>query len=243
MEAKTMDAAAMKRQYDEKGYIVLYDLFTEEETRQLKEEARRVLDEEEAKYRKENDDPNAVPAFRKTGVYVGMTAASALFKKANTHPRILEALAAVVSPKVDFWSDKIVFKNAETDFGSPWHQDHAYWFGSNKPSVWIALDDATIENGCLQVVEGSHKHGYVPYVEQEGLGFQRQLSADVIDPDAVVTLELKRGSAVLFHDLLFHASLPNRSGKDRWALISTYRDATQVDPHYSFATAAFRVIG
>lgn len=238
-----MDAQAMKEQYDEKGYIVLHDLFTEDETRRLKEEARRVLDEEEEKFRKETGNPDAVPVFRKTGVYVGLTAASPLFKQANSHPGIVEALRAVIGPKVDFWSDKIVFKNADTDFGSPWHQDHAYWFGSNKPSVWIALDDATIENGCLQVVEGSHRKGYIPYVDKEGLGFQRQLSEDLIDPDAVVTLEVKCGTGILFHDLLFHASFPNRTGKDRWALISTYRDATREDPHYSFATAAFRVVG
>jgi len=233
----------LKAQFDEKGYIVLPDLFSEEETRELKEEARRVLDEEERKYREAKGDPAAVPVFRKTGVYVGMTAASPLFKKANTHPRILDALKQVVGPKVDFWSDKVVFKDASTDFGSPWHQDHAYWFGSNKPSVWIALDDATPENGCLQVVEGSHRLGYIPYVEKEGDGFQRQLPEHLIAAGPVVTLEARRGTGILFHDLLFHASFPNRSGKDRWALISTYRDATKEDPQYAFATAAFRVVG
>ena len=72
---------------------------------------------------------------------------------------------------------------------------------------------------------------------------QRQVPEHLIAAGSVVTLEARRGTGILFHDLLFHASFPNRSGKDRWALISTYRDATKEDPHYAFATAAFRVIG
>lgn len=234
---------AWKAQFEEKGYIQLPNLFTEQETERFKLEIQRVLDVEEAKYREEVGNPEAVPIFRKNGVYVGLAVASPVFREAAAHPALAEALSQVIGPQVDFLSDKIVFKNADTDFGSPWHQDYAYWEGAHKYSVWIALDDATPENGCLKVVDGSHRLGYIKHGYKGGIGFQNQLGDDVIDETKIAVLPAKRGDAIVFHDLLFHASYPNESGADRWALISTYRNAAVEDMPYSWAKAAFRVVG
>ena len=51
----------------------------------------------------------------------------------------------------------MVFKNEAMTFASPWHQDWSYWYGAHKLSIWVALDDATVENGCLKLFPGSHK--------------------------------------------------------------------------------------
>jgi len=57
----------------------------------------------------------------------------------------------------------------------------------------------------------------------------------------VVDMPVSRGDVIIFHDLLYHASYPNTSGRDRWALISTYKDGTKEDPAYSWAGAAFKL--
>lgn len=220
--------------FAETGYAIIEALFSTEEVVQLKAEVARVL----AEVRKQKGD-NAV----KHGVYVGMSAASDFFKQAAAAPRLVAALKQIIGEQVVFLSDKVVFKNASVDFGSPWHQDHAYWKGSNKYSVWIALDDVTPENGCLRILPGSHLQGYLNHGEgiDDGKGFGSRLREEDIDPSQVIDVPAKRGTAIIFHDLLFHASHPNRSGNDRMALISTYKDATQADPDYPWATAAFAI--
>src|SRR5690606_9748522 len=137
---------------------------------------------------------------------------------------------------VEFLSDKAVFKNHEEDFGTPWHQDWSYWYGSHTVSVWVPLDDVTPENGCLRLVPGSHRM----VVTHDGAadddhGFNHRIDAAQIPAEAVVTAPLEAGGAIIFHDLTLHASHDNTSGKDRWVWIPTYRDASAEDPDYEWA--------
>lgn len=218
----------VKEQFQRIGYYTIKGLFTEEEVGMYKEAAREIMRQKDV---------------RKEGVYLGMTAASPVFRQAVAHPTLVAALKQIIGEQVVFMNDKLVFKDASVDFGSPWHQDYPYWKGSHKISVWIALDDASPENGCLRVVPGSHLLGAVRHDgdASDGLGFQNRLGDADINEQDIVDLAASRGDAIIFHDLLYHASYPNRSGKDRWALISTYKDGTQEDPEYKWATAAFQV--
>ena len=77
----------------------------------------------------------------------------------------------------------------------------------------------------------------------DGVGFGHRLKEDAVDESKAVTVPVRAGTAVIFHDLTLHSSLPNISGKDRWALISTYRDASADDLEYSGMRAAFMVRG
>jgi ectoine hydroxylase-related dioxygenase (phytanoyl-CoA dioxygenase family) len=216
------------KEYERTGYSVIKRLFTEEEVKLYKGAARGIMEQ------------NGVG---KEGVYMGMAVASPIFKKAAAHPVLVDALKQIIGDHVVFLSDKLVFKDASIDFGSPWHQDYPYWKGSHKISVWIALDDASPESGCLRVVPGSHLKGAAHHGgdASDGLGFRNRLGDEEIDGLEIVDLVASRGDAIIFHDLLYHASYPNSSGKDRWALISTYKDGTQEDPEYSWAKAAFQV--
>lgn len=218
----------LKTEYEQNGYVILRQLFSDEEVAVYKEEARKVLERH---------------GVNKEGVYVGMAVASSMFKKAAAQPVLVEALQEIMGDEVVFLSDKLVFKNASTDFGSPWHQDYPYWKGSHKVSVWIALDDATPENGCLKIVPGSHLFGAAHHGgdASDGLGFKNRLDEQDLENRHIIDLSASRGDAIIFHDLLYHASYPNTSGNDRWALISTYKDGTQSDPEYKWAGAAFRV--
>ncbi|MFD1675544.1 phytanoyl-CoA dioxygenase family protein [Alicyclobacillus fodiniaquatilis] len=225
----------LKQQYESKGYIVASDVFTQEEIRSMKAEIKALLNKKGV-FSRENDASN--------GVFVGLSANSDLFKKIAADRRIINVLQNVIGKQIVFLSDKVVFKNATTDFGSPWHQDWPYWKGSHKLSVWVALDDATIKNGCLKVILGSHLRGELLHRGEvhDNFGFINRMNPDDIDDATVVSLPIKAGGAVFFHDLLLHASHPNVSGEDRWALISTYKDGTQPDPSYDWAVASFPII-
>lgn len=219
---------SLKEQYERDGFTIIRSLFSEEEVRVYKETARAVLKQY---------------GVGKEGVYVGMAVASPVFKTAAAHPVLVETLKQIIGDKVVFLSDKLVFKDASTDFGSPWHQDYPYWKGSHKVSVWIAMDDATPDNGCLRIVPGSHLFGSANHGgdASDGLGFKNRLGDQEIEGQQIIDLDAARGDAIIFHDLLYHASYPNSTGKDRWALISTYKDGNQEDPEYSWAKAAFQV--
>ncbi|MFC4811775.1 phytanoyl-CoA dioxygenase family protein [Paenibacillus sp. GCM10023250] len=217
--------ASIKDLFDTQGYVIVKQLFSEEEIGRLKAEAKDVLSRK---------------AVDGSGVCLGLAAASPLFKEAAAAPRLSQALKAILGGDVVFLSDKIVFKNASTDFGSPWHQDYSYWHGSHKLSVWIALDDATPENGCLRLIPGSHDEAVAHDGEApDNKGFVYRLDEASLDASRIVDFPAARGDALVFHDLLLHASYPNVSGADRWALISTYKDGRQPDPDYSWAHAAF----
>ncbi len=144
-------------------------------------------------------------------------------------PKIKNELNKILSPEVDFLSVKPVYKDEKISSGTPWHQDWVYWNGNNhKCSVWVALDDANPNNGCLKVIPGSHKKLY-DHGNQKGIEFGRNVNQSQIQNLKAIDVPLESGDALFFHDLLLHASHPNLSGRDRWSLIATYRDSTVED--------------
>lgn len=151
-----------------------------------------------------------------------------------THDQVLAAkigaiLEQLIGPDVEFLSVKAVFKNATTTFNSPWHQDWFYWQGSTKLSIWLALDDATPENGCLRLIPGSQRQHFTPQNIDDGHGFSLRIPDADLEGWPVVTVPVRRGSAVIFHDLAMHSSCPNVNGQDRWSIIATYRAASEQD--------------
>lgn len=210
--------------------MILDRLFRPDEVAAWKAEIARVLPAE--------------GGHRTNGVWVGVSAASPVIKAVNADPRIVEALRAVIGPDVEFLSDKLVFKANDLGFGTPWHQDWPYWHGAHKTSVWIALDDATPANGCLKLLPGSHVRAVAHGGDaSDGRGFDNRLKPGEVDEARAVTAVAPAGTVVIFHDLTLHASHPNTSGADRWALISTYRNAAEPDHAYPWSVAAFMVCG
>ena len=173
-----------------------------------------------------------------TGVRVWMAdAMHPELRDAMKDDRVTPILHQLVGPAVEFLSAKAVFKNAATSFASPWHQDWFYWEGATKVSVWIALDDATVANGCLKFVPGSHKQVFARRTVKESVGFDHRITDEDLADWPQVTVAAARGDAVFFHDLAVHSSHPNTAGTDRWSLISTYRDASVPDPSKVWKTS------
>ena len=164
------------------------------------------------------------------GVHVFMAdVLDPFFRERMKDDCVVSVLNRIIGPNVEFLSVKSVYKNKFTRFGSPWHQDWYYWKGANKISVWIALDDAAPENGCLKMIAGSHlKRFKVKQVRAQN-GFGWRIGNEEIAGLPETTLAVRRGDAVFFHDQTLHSSFPNTTGADRWSFISTYRDGSERD--------------
>eukprot|EP00941_MAST-03F_sp_MAST-3F-sp1_P003516 g3516.t1 len=144
-----------------------------------------------------------------------------------------EVLQTLIGPNVEFLSAKPVLKTGAIEFASPWHQDWLYWRGSNKISSWVAIDDTDETNACLRVVPGSHTQQVEHDGHEEDIGFDQRATEEAIAEHSIeenaISVPLKSGDAIFFHDLLLHASHSNVSGRDRYSIIPTFRDSQVVD--------------
>lgn len=104
--------------------------------------------------------------------------------------------------------------------GTDWHQDkavaHEEGDNTRMVTVWLAISDATVENGCLQVIPG--KPRMYPHCPKT----QTAIADGFLDFDKVLPLPVKAGGAVLFHPLTPHASLDNMSDRFRWSFDIRY---------------------
>lgn len=204
-------------QYHEMGYVVAPQLFDADTAERWKQALKGRLTTEGG-----IDEPS--------GVRVWMAEAmDPLTASQVGAPRLLTALQQLIGPDVEFLSVKAVFKNSRTSFPSPWHQDWFYWQGAPKISIWIALDDADEENGCLRMSPGSHRQVAPQTHIEDGKGFAHRLTEEMMADLPVETVPVQRGDAIFFHDLALHASCPNVSGRERWTAITTYRSGSLVD--------------
>lgn len=133
------------------------------------------------------------------------------------HPALVALGTQFLGPEVDLYWNQAVFKMPEGEKQFPWHQDDGYTPVRPSPylTLWVALSDATLENGCIWVRPGSHKNGLVPH-EQTPIG----LACHPLDhPDQGIPVPIPAGSIVAFWSLLMHKSGANRSQRARKAYV------------------------
>jgi len=216
---------AQVAQYRDAGYLIVPNLLTPQTAATWKEKLKARLAAEG-----KLDEPS--------GVRVWMADNLDPFSAEQIQtPATIAILQQLIGPNVEFLSMKAVFKNAKTNFNSPWHQDWHYWQGTPKISVWIALDDATPENGCLRLVPGSHRQVIEMQTIEDGKGFNRRITDEQLAGLPIMNVPVPGGAAIFFHDLTLHGSCPNVNGQERWSAITTYRNAGEKDSSTVWQTA------
>ena len=127
----------------------------------------------------------------------------------------------LIGNNVSLYWDQSVYKKPETAREFPWHQDNGYIPVEPKQYItcWLALEDATVENGCIWVLPGSQLQGLVEHKDTP-IGKQGYLG-----DDKGLAVPLKKGSMVVFSSLLLHRSGPNLSDKTRKAYVIQYTPA------------------
>lgn len=138
--------------------------------------------------------------------------------------KMLDCMQDLMGPSIHYHSSKVMFKPAG-GCKKPWHQDAAYWkkYLPEQITVWIAIDDATEENGCVWAIPGSHKLGHIPHVRRE-----LQVEESRIDLDKAAPVPVMSGGLLIFHSLVLHMSHRNDSDLPRCAIICDY--APQANP-------------
>ncbi len=150
------------------------------------------------------------------------------------HPAILDVVEDILGPEiVSNPTQHLRLKVPNADDATTWHQDLAGLLdealASDILTVWVALTDATIRNGCLLAIPGSHRlHGdaLTRHVIDEP-GAANYIPDAELAPRESVPLPVASGGLVLFHKLTHHASLPNRSEAIRMSLDLRYQPAGQ----------------
>lgn len=142
--------------------------------------------------------------------------------------RVAGTMEILLQDEVYHYHHKVMLKEPRVGGAWEWHQDYGYWYENgclfpDMASCLIAIDPATQENGCLQILEGSHHLGRINHGktgEQAGADMQRVEAA--MDRFPLVYCEMGPGDALFFHGNLLHCSAQNTSDKPRWSLICCY---------------------
>jgi hypothetical protein len=146
------------------------------------------------------------------------------------HPDLLDIAEQIIGPDLILWGSQVFSKPARDGMAIPWHQDGQYW--PMRPlstvTVWIAIDPATTENGCLRVIPGTHESGLMPHETSnaEGLALNQGVAKGTFDEREAVDIELEAGQISLHHAMLVHGSNANNSAKRRCGYAIRYMPAT-----------------
>src|SRR4051812_19730868 len=215
-------SAAQLHQFHHDGYLILRGLFDAQEIELLGRAAKedRVLDQNSFGRDDGSGGNVRLSLWSEPGENVyGMFARSS---------RLVGAMEQILGGPVGHYHSKMIMKDAKVGGAWEWHQDYGYWYDigylfPDLASVMIAVDKATRENGCLQVIKGSHRLGRINHTatgQQAGADLARV--AKVLDKLELVYCEMDPGDAVFFHSNTLHRSDQNRSEKPRWAMVCCY---------------------
>jgi ectoine hydroxylase-related dioxygenase (phytanoyl-CoA dioxygenase family) len=246
MSESTVGAAAdpapseLLRGYRRDGYAVLTGALSGAEVDALRQETVRIcrgeLGEVEGVERAGADEPDEQVVRRYLCIHFPHKL-SALMRRTLAHPVVVDALRQLVGPNVKAMQS-MLFVKSEGRPGQAWHQDELFIPTRDRSltAAWIALDDATVENGCLWVLPGSHARG-VLYPDRDHHDPRFDCEVEAYDfpyrDDDAVPVEVPAGSVVLFNGYLLHRSLPNtgRHGLRR-ALVDHYMSAESFLPWF-----------
>jgi ectoine hydroxylase-related dioxygenase (phytanoyl-CoA dioxygenase family) len=142
-----------------------------------------------------------------------------------------DVVSAVLGPDIDVFQSMLILKNPGA-WGQPWHQDSLYFDFDQQPQVglWLAISEATLENGCLMVLPGSHKGPIRPHHPDRRPGAnQGYLEIDGVDETQAVPVLMQPGDLLVFHSYLLHRSVDNKGSGRRSAMVYHYGRAGTVN--------------
>lgn len=149
---------------------------------------------------------------------------------------IVGSAEKLLGGEVYHYHSKMIMKDARVGGAWAWHQDYGYWYQNgvlfpDLTSAYIAVDRATRENGCLQVIRGSHHLGRIEHGltgDQAGADLDRV--QEILKRLELVYVEMEPGDTLFFHSNLLHRSDQNHSEHPRWSMICCY-NAARNDPY------------
>ena len=211
--------------YHRDGFLVIRNFCSPDEINKLYPAA--LQDEAMSKHAMDLNDQTG----KKTRLSLWFTPGNDVFGYFTRSQKIIGAVKQLLdsdSPVCHYHS-KLMQKEPRVGGAWEWHQDYGYWyknqfmFPDQLISVMLALTPANKENGCLQVIRGSHKMGRVNHgFAGEQVGADSVMVDNALKTMEVIYCELQPGDILIFHSNLLHRSEANLSTHPRWSLISCY---------------------
>ena len=153
-----------------------------------------------------------------------------IFSRFSRGPALAELAAGLGLTRPLLWQSQVIFKQPGIGGEVRWHQDASFFFTEpmTVTTFWFALEDATLENGCLWAQPGGHRSPLRERFVRDGrtLRIERLDATPWPDDSTAVPLEVPAGALIVFHGLLPHYSAPNRSARSRMAYTLHVTDAS-----------------
>jgi phytanoyl-CoA hydroxylase len=154
-----------------------------------------------------------------------------VFQQYINDPKLKGLVASLIGPKLDCFLSQFIFKNPGA-WGQPWHQDSFYFRFDRGPQIgiWLAISEATLTNGCLHVVPGSHREPVHEHVKDRRPGANLGY-VEIVDHDmsSAVPVLIQPGDVLLFHSHLMHCSFDNESDAPRTAMVFHCTESGTID--------------
>lgn len=210
----------------EHGYLVIHNAFTLAEVRETLDGVLHLMDGKNPDFRGIQYEPKLVKQksdlstkarrdiIRKIASFVNF---EPRLKAVSEHEGLIKVVQRIIGATPRLFQDMGLIKPPHIGSEKPWHQDCAYF---NLPldtpvvAAWIALDEASAENGCMHIIPGSHKEGPVVHFNRRDW----QICDTHVPVDREVMVPLKAGGCLLWHGMLHHGTPANRSNLRRRAL-------------------------
>ena len=230
------------KSYIDDGYLVVPDLISMDELQELKTEITDIVRRQKLNLggNQNNEELTDSEISQRILAINSPHYVSKIIHGMIEHPKVCSVLSQVVSAHLTHGTGNVkcmysILFNKPPEFqGQAWHQDESYIPSRDRSltAANIAIDDATIENGCLWVVPGSHKSGYMYPVAPHGQMDEYDFNDESYDFDdsEKIAVEMKAGSVVFFNGYLLHKSFKNRSNVYRRSLVTHYMSSESLSP-------------
>lgn len=217
-------------QYERTGYFLARGLFAADEIAKLLEFAQQDPAFAKSVYGRRDS------TGRETKLALWNEPGDSLYGLFSRSPRIVDRMEQILGGEVYHYHMKMMLKEPRIGGAWEWHQDYGYWYHNGclfpyMASCLIAVSRSTRDNGCLQVIDGSHHLGRIDHGktgDQTGADLERVQAA--LDRLPLTYVEAEPGDALFFHCNLLHRSDQNLADYPRWSLICCY-NAARNDPY------------
>lgn len=224
--------------YHEYGFLVIENGFSADEVEALRDEATKICKGERGELKGmpplDGDETDEEILRKVLCIHFPHKVSDLMFANLKSDP-FVQVLTNIIGPNVKCMQSMLFIKSAGKP-GQAWHQDEVYIPTRDRTLTggWIAMDDATVENGCLWVIPGSQKNGIMYFQEWHAdprFDCSHEAQGFPYTNDDAVPVEVKAGSIVFFNGYLLHRSLPNYASSGfRRSLVNHYMSAESLLP-------------
>ena len=217
--------------YERDGFVMIRSLFDTEEIGILRGAIEHDPQLRESLYDRKDSEGKA------TRMATWNHPGDSVYGLAARSQRVVDTMEDMLGGEVYHYHSKLTAKEPRVGGAWEWHQDYGYWYHNGcvypyMASVMLALDHSTRENGCLQVLRGSHHAGRVDHgvLPGEQVGADPRRVEQMLTQLELVYAEMSPGDGLFFHSNVMHRSDQNRSENRRWTVLFCY-NAARNDPY------------